>query len=51
MDKLDTYRQILRDIVCRHAQYKLSNEHIESLPICDPTSDNYLLLSMGCRTA
>ncbi len=47
MDKLESYRQILRDIVCRHAQYKLSNSNIESLPICDLANDNYLLLSLG----
>lgn len=47
MDKVDEYRQIIKDIVSRHAQMKYSHGEIERLPVCDEEQDSYLLLSIG----
>ncbi|TAE55287.1 MAG: XisI protein [Nostocales cyanobacterium] len=47
MDKLTTYREIIGSIVAKHGQYKPSHGKIESLSICDQTSDNYLLIDTG----
>jgi len=47
MDKLENYRYIINQIVARHAQYHPSHGHIEPIPVCDETHDNYLLLDVG----
>ena len=47
MDKLDTYRQILQSIVEKHAQYKISGDKLEAIPVCDTIHDNYMLLDIG----
>jgi hypothetical protein len=47
MDKLVTYRRIIQKIVAHHAQYTPSHGQIETLPICDETHDNYLLMDLG----
>ena len=47
MDKVDTYRNVVCQIVMRHANYVPSHGRIESLPICDTSRDNYLLLDVG----
>ena len=45
MEKLERYRQIVRDILTAHAT---TNEpDIESQVICDTESDRYLLLDIG----
>ncbi len=46
MDKLEKYRQIIVNIVKKHAQYKPSHGKIEALCICDQESDNYLLIKI-----
>ncbi|MBI3651117.1 MAG: XisI protein [Acidobacteria bacterium] len=47
MDKLETYRKILIEVINRHANYASEQSDIESLAICDPSSDNYLLVDVG----
>lgn len=47
MDKLDTYRQIVQQIVSRHAELTPSHGQIETIPICDVAHDNYLLMDIG----
>lgn len=41
------YRQLLRQVVEMHAVMKPSDRKIDSLAICDPTNDNYLLMDVG----
>ena len=47
MDKVDRYRQIIQQIVAHHAEYTPSHGDIDTLPICDTSQDNYLLLDIG----
>ena len=45
--KLARYRQLLRQVVEMHAAMKPGDRQLESLAICDPTNDNYLLMDVG----
>ena len=45
--KLANYRAILRQVVNHHAAMKPSNRKIDSLAICDPSNDNYLMMDTG----
>ncbi|MEB3282664.1 MAG: XisI protein [Lyngbya sp.] len=47
MDKLEHYRKIITQILHKHAQHKPSHGDIETLLLCDPITDNYLLLDTG----
>ncbi|MEA5500008.1 XisI protein [Limnoraphis robusta Tam1] len=47
MDKLEHYRKIITQILQKHAQHKPSHGDIEALLLCDPITDNYLLLDTG----
>ena len=47
MDKVDRYRDILQEIVLRHAQHVPSHGQIETIPVCDTSRDNYLLVDTG----
>jgi hypothetical protein len=47
MDKLDTYRQIIQQIMARHASYAAHAEQFEAVPICDLKREHYLLIDMG----
>lgn len=47
MDKLEKYRNIIENIVRKHAQYQPSHGKIESVSICDRKADNYLLMDTG----
>lgn|SRR5262245_44514216 len=47
MDKITTYRRILRRLVNQYAQYIPSHGQIEALPVCDTKTDNYLLIHVG----
>jgi|ERR1051325_589937 hypothetical protein len=51
MDKLDSYRKILREVVNRHANYASDQQSIETLAICDDKSDNYLLVDVGSENS
>lgn len=45
--KLERYRQLLKQVVQYHAAMKPSNRKIDSIAICDPTNDNYLMMDIG----
>lgn len=47
MDKLTTYRQALSNIIQEHGQHQPSHDQIQTLTICDPITDNYLLIDSG----
>ncbi len=51
MDKLNHYRQIIQDIVAKHAQHKPSHGEIEPIQIGGLEHDNYSLIGCksGCR--
>lgn len=45
--QLDSYRQIIKQIVLQHAEYTPSHGAIETQPVFDEAHDNYLLLDIG----
>ena len=45
--KLNHYRQILKQVIERHAAMKPSDRQLDSLAICDPANDNYLMMDLG----
>lgn len=47
IDKITNYRQILQQVVEKHATMSGEPEDVESIPICDPVHDNYLLMDIG----
>jgi hypothetical protein len=47
MDKVANYRRALRRLVNEYARYRPSHGRIESIPVCDPKTDNYLLIHSG----
>jgi hypothetical protein len=47
MDKLERYRQIIQRILSEHAELSPASGDIETMPLCDLTHDNYLLLDVG----
>lgn len=47
MDKLETYKKILREIITEYAGYKPRNSPHELLPICDDAACEYVLMSIG----
>ncbi len=47
LTKLERYRQLLKQVVQYHASMKPSNRQIDSLAICDPSNDNYLMMDIG----
>lgn len=47
MDKLSNYRSIVKRILSQQAEYVPSHGQIESRPIFDEHSDNYLLVDIG----
>lgn len=47
MDKVASYRRLLRRLVNEYARYQPSHGQIEALPLCDPKTDNYLLIHTG----
>jgi len=47
MDKIANYRRILRRLVNEYSRYQPSHGRIESISVCDPKTDNYLLIHAG----
>lgn len=47
VDKHNHYRQILQQIVERHAAMPAEPEDLEAIPICDTVHDHYLLMDVG----
>ena len=47
MDKINTYRAIIKQLLSQHAEYALSYGDIETTPIFDDRSNSYLLMDVG----
>lgn len=47
MDRLTTYRRIIKQVLEKHTQIKYSHGHIERIAISDEERDSYILLSIG----
>jgi hypothetical protein len=47
MDKLNQYREIVRQIMEEYARYKPSHGQIERELIIDPTRDHYEIMNVG----
>ncbi|MDM8522352.1 XisI protein [Desulfococcaceae bacterium HSG8] len=47
MDKSGRYRNIVRDLLTRHAEHFPHHGEIRTLPVSDEKNDNYLLMDIG----
>ena len=47
MDTLIKQRQALTQIIQDHGQYQPSHDNLKTVAICDPQTDNYLLIDLG----
>ncbi len=47
MDKLDHYRQVIQEILNQYTERSSSHPDIESVAICDPIQDSYLVMDIG----
>ncbi len=47
MDKINKYRQIVKEILEKQASYKASTGNIDDYAVCDEKTDNYLLVNVG----
>jgi hypothetical protein len=51
MDKLDQYRQIIQKIIHHYANSPNNNNPIESIAVCDPVNDIYMVMDIGWSDA
>lgn len=47
MDKLESYRSIIKRLLSRHAELKPGIGQIATVPVFDEASDNYMVVDMG----
>jgi hypothetical protein len=47
MDRIENYRQILKQTVNRHARFQPANGEIETHAVCDRESDEYMVIDSG----
>lgn len=47
MDKIERYREIIRQTLADYAQRMSRLTSVRLLPVCDPAHDQYLLISLG----
>lgn len=47
MDKLNTYRHLIKQLLKRHAEHPPSVGQIETLAVFDEESDNYMVVDSG----
>lgn len=47
MDKLESYRNAIQQIIHRHSKHNPSHGAIEAIPVCDTANDNFMLLDAG----
>lgn len=47
MDRIEKYRQILQQIVKRHAQFQPANGNIQTHAVCDIVNDDYMVVDSG----
>jgi XisI protein len=51
MDKLEQYRQILKALIHRYADLSRSDTQVESIALCDPTQDSYMVMDIGWNSS
>ncbi|HZS06367.1 MAG TPA: element excision factor XisI family protein [Blastocatellia bacterium] len=47
VEKLNSYRRALQQVIEKHARMPAEPSDSEAIAVCDPASDNYLLLDVG----
>lgn len=47
MDKLENYRQIIRNILTEYVEFSASDKSTETVPVFDSEHDRYLLMEIG----
>jgi hypothetical protein len=47
VDKLSSYRSVIKQVLSQHAEYIPSHGQIETIPLVDERNDNYLLVDVG----
>ena len=47
MDRLDSYRRIIRDVLSQYLDIRYANGKISNEAIFDPANDRYLIISVG----
>ncbi|MFN8492335.1 MAG: XisI protein [Caldilineaceae bacterium] len=47
MDKLEHYRQIVKQILLRQAEFSPSHGQIETIPVFSSKTDNYMVVDVG----
>ena len=47
MDKINSYRRVIKQLLSQHAEQTISYGEIETIPMFDERNDNYLLLDIG----
>ncbi len=47
MDKLDRYREIVRQIITERASHKLSHGEVKTEAVIDPVNDHYEVIHVG----
>jgi XisI protein len=51
MDKLEQYRQIVREVIHHYTNITSSQNGVESIAVCDVDSDNYMVVDIGWGNA
>lgn len=51
MDKLENYRQIIQKIIHQYTSIPSSSDPVESIAVCDPVNDIYLVMDVGWNCA
>ena len=47
MEKLGTYRAIIEQVIQDYARHSPSHGEVETVAICDPRQDHYLVVHLG----
>jgi hypothetical protein len=47
IEKLNSYHRILQQVIEQHARMAAEPSGTETIAVCDPAGDNYLLLDVG----
>ncbi|MGD1849519.1 MAG: element excision factor XisI family protein [Cyanophyceae cyanobacterium] len=51
MDRLLTYRPAIATPLNEYAQLRRRHGSVQAIAICDPTTDNYLLINLGWKNS
>ncbi len=49
MDRVEKYRQAIREVLRYHAEMPSDQPDIESTTLCDESTDNYMLLDIDTK--